>query len=157
MDKADQVSLFGLAGASQSMRQSAHKGVVVREVRCKSLLNRYSIDDYSFNCYIGCAHGCRYCYARFAQRSHPPASESGHAGRIPDEHEVHAMNVVMNALIVAILFGIAESIAGPLAILIKPRREWTLKDFAMSARFCALAAAAAGAMLSIASEAGGDH
>jgi len=47
------------------------EGVVVREVRCKSLLNRSGIADYSSNCYTGCAHGCVYCYARFMQRFHP--------------------------------------------------------------------------------------
>ena len=47
------------------------RDVVVREVECKSLLNRSSIGDYSFNCYTGCAHGCVYCYARFMQRFHP--------------------------------------------------------------------------------------
>jgi DNA repair photolyase len=48
-----------------------YEGVVVREVRCKNLLNKCGIDDYSFNCYVGCAHGCGYCYARFMQRFHP--------------------------------------------------------------------------------------
>ena len=46
-------------------------GVVVRELVCRSLLNRSGIDDYSFNCYTGCGHGCVYCYARFMQRFHP--------------------------------------------------------------------------------------
>ncbi|UCG33618.1 MAG: radical SAM protein [Phycisphaerales bacterium] len=49
----------------------------MREVRCKSLLNRCRIDDYSFNCYVGCGHGCKYCYARFMQRFHPHAEEWG--------------------------------------------------------------------------------
>jgi DNA repair photolyase len=53
------------------------KGVAVREIRCKSLLNRCGIGDYSFNCYVGCRHGCRYCYARFMQRFHPHAEEWG--------------------------------------------------------------------------------
>jgi DNA repair photolyase len=51
--------------------------VVVREIRCKSLLNKCGIDDYSFNCYVGCAHGCSYCYARFMQRFHPHDEEWG--------------------------------------------------------------------------------
>jgi DNA repair photolyase len=45
--------------------------VVVREVGCKSLLNRSRNGNYSFNCYTGCEHGCVYCYARFMQRFHP--------------------------------------------------------------------------------------
>ena len=46
-------------------------GVVVRETRCKTILNRSSLSDYTLNCYTGCAHGCVYCYARFMQRFHP--------------------------------------------------------------------------------------
>ena len=52
-------------------------GVTIREVRCKSLLNRCGIADYSFNCFVGCAHGCRYCYARYMQRFHPHEEEWG--------------------------------------------------------------------------------
>ncbi len=44
---------------------------VVRQVECKTVLNRTSIGDYSMNCYTGCQHGCIYCYARFMQRFHP--------------------------------------------------------------------------------------
>ncbi|HUT23569.1 MAG TPA: radical SAM protein [Sumerlaeia bacterium] len=46
-------------------------GLVVRETRCKTILNRSSLGDYSLNCYTGCAHGCVYCYARYMQRFHP--------------------------------------------------------------------------------------
>jgi len=45
--------------------------IVVRETKCKTILNRTSISDYSLNCYTGCAHACIYCYARFMQRFHP--------------------------------------------------------------------------------------
>jgi len=47
--------------------------VVVREVLCKSALSRSRIYgvDYSVNPYLGCQHGCTYCYARFmARKSH---------------------------------------------------------------------------------------
>jgi len=52
-------------------------GLVVRKVQCCNLLNRCGIDDYSFNCYVGCGHACGYCYARFMQRFHPHAEEWG--------------------------------------------------------------------------------
>ena len=47
--------------------------VVVREVLCKSALSRSGIYgvNYSVNPYLGCQHGCAYCYARFmAKKSH---------------------------------------------------------------------------------------
>jgi DNA repair photolyase len=45
--------------------------VIVREIVCKTILNKNSLSDYSLNCYTGCTHGCVYCYARFMQRFHP--------------------------------------------------------------------------------------
>ncbi len=42
------------------------------QLECKSILNKSGLADYAVNCYTGCAHGCVYCYARFASRfSHP--------------------------------------------------------------------------------------
>lgn len=44
----------------------------IREVECRTVLNRSGITDYCVNCYAGCQHGCIYCYARFATRfTHP--------------------------------------------------------------------------------------
>ncbi len=43
-----------------------------KEIMCKSILSRSRIADvdYSINPFIGCEHGCAYCYARFmGQRS----------------------------------------------------------------------------------------
>lgn len=44
--------------------------MLVQEIRCRSILNRSGIPgvDYALNAYIGCAHGCRYCYADFMKR-----------------------------------------------------------------------------------------
>ncbi len=42
----------------------------IREVLSKSILSRTAIPglDYCINPYVGCGHGCRYCYASFMKR-----------------------------------------------------------------------------------------
>ncbi len=44
--------------------------MIVREIECKSLLTKSGISsiDYALNPYVGCAHGCVYCYASFMKR-----------------------------------------------------------------------------------------
>ncbi len=37
-------------------------------IECKSILNKSRLADYCLNCYTGCEHGCRYCYANFMRR-----------------------------------------------------------------------------------------
>lgn len=46
---------------------------VIREIRCRSILNRSRIPglDYAINPYLGCQHGCIYCYSDFMGRFHP--------------------------------------------------------------------------------------
>lgn len=77
MPNDQQPSLFDAFEPVPPEQRITADGVIVREVRCRTLLNRCSIDDYSFNCYTGCAHGCGYCYARFMQRFHPHSEEWG--------------------------------------------------------------------------------
>lgn len=61
-----------MAPKSKSEKDPASETIRVREVECRSLLNKSGLADYAVNCYAGCGHGCRYCYARFATRfSHP--------------------------------------------------------------------------------------
>jgi DNA repair photolyase len=40
----------------------------IREIQVKSILSRSKVFDYVVNPYVGCQHGCTYCYARFMKR-----------------------------------------------------------------------------------------
>ncbi|HHT9139121.1 MAG TPA: radical SAM protein [Candidatus Wunengus sp. YC60] len=44
--------------------------LIIREISAKSILTKSGIPgvDYCINPYIGCSHGCRYCYATFMKR-----------------------------------------------------------------------------------------
>ena len=69
MSHPQQLDLF--SNTHSPVAGVAPPGLVVREVDCRSVLNRSKIADYSFNGYTGCGHGCVYCYARFMLRFHP--------------------------------------------------------------------------------------
>jgi DNA repair photolyase len=61
-----------MAIKSGGVKDPSPETILIREVECRSLLNKSGLADYAVNCYAGCGHGCRYCYARFATRfSHP--------------------------------------------------------------------------------------
>lgn len=40
----------------------------IREIQSKSILSSSKIYDYVINPYVGCQHGCSYCYARFMKK-----------------------------------------------------------------------------------------
>lgn len=42
--------------------------MIVKEVLAKTILSKSKVFDYTVNPYIGCEHGCTYCYARFMKR-----------------------------------------------------------------------------------------
>jgi DNA repair photolyase len=42
--------------------------MIVRETDAKTILSESKVFDYAVNPYIGCEHGCTYCYARFMKR-----------------------------------------------------------------------------------------
>lgn len=40
----------------------------VREIKAKGILSKSQVYDYALNPYVGCQHGCVYCYAKFMKR-----------------------------------------------------------------------------------------
>jgi len=40
----------------------------IREIKAKSILSKSQVYDYAVNPYVGCAHECVYCYAKFMKR-----------------------------------------------------------------------------------------
>jgi DNA repair photolyase len=50
-------------------------GPIIKQIDVKSVITKTDIPvcDYAVNPYIGCTHGCKYCYASFIKRftNHP--------------------------------------------------------------------------------------
>jgi DNA repair photolyase len=42
--------------------------MIIKEVHVKTILSKSKVFDYTTNPYVGCIHGCTYCYARFIKR-----------------------------------------------------------------------------------------
>jgi DNA repair photolyase len=42
--------------------------LLVNEIQAKSILSKSKVYPYVINPYVGCQHGCSYCYARFMKR-----------------------------------------------------------------------------------------
>jgi DNA repair photolyase len=42
--------------------------MIIKEVYAKSILSKSKVSDYTINPYVGCEHGCTYCYARVMKR-----------------------------------------------------------------------------------------
>jgi len=40
----------------------------IREINCKTILNKSDLADFTLNCYVGCSHRCVYCYAHYMKK-----------------------------------------------------------------------------------------
>jgi DNA repair photolyase len=43
--------------------------MIISQIFAKSILSKSRVFDYTINSYVGCQHGCTYCYARFMKRT----------------------------------------------------------------------------------------
>ena len=52
------------------MAEMMENGILIRDVEAKNIMTKSSlpVGGYSVNPYVGCTHGCRYCYASFMKR-----------------------------------------------------------------------------------------
>jgi DNA repair photolyase len=42
--------------------------MIIKEIKAKSILSKSQVYEYALNAYVGCAHNCVYCYAKFMRR-----------------------------------------------------------------------------------------
>ena len=42
--------------------------MIIKEIKAKTCLTKSKLTDYVINPYVGCSHGCKYCYADFIRR-----------------------------------------------------------------------------------------
>ena len=52
------------------MEEIMENGILIRDVETKNIMTKSTlpVGGYSVNHYVGCTHGCRYCYASFMKR-----------------------------------------------------------------------------------------
>lgn len=52
------------------MAEMIENGILIRDVQTKNIMTKSSlpVGGYSVNPYVGCTHGCKYCYASFMKR-----------------------------------------------------------------------------------------
>ena len=52
------------------MAEIVESSVLIRDVETKNIMTKSTlpVGGYSVNPYVGCTHGCKYCYASFMKR-----------------------------------------------------------------------------------------
>jgi len=58
----------GLGPFNKNRSIGVDASMIVKEVYAKAILSKSKVSDYTINPYVGCEHGCTYCYARFMKR-----------------------------------------------------------------------------------------
>ena len=62
------------------MAEIVESGVLIRDVETKNIMTKSTlpVGGYSVNPYVGCTHGCKYCYASFMKRFYRAYRTMGH-------------------------------------------------------------------------------
>ena len=52
------------------MEEVKESSILIQDVETKNIMTKSSlpVGGYSVNPYVGCTHGCKYCYASFMKR-----------------------------------------------------------------------------------------
>ena len=52
------------------MAEVKESGILIQDVETKNIMTKSTlpVGGYSVNPYVGCTHGCKYCYASFMKR-----------------------------------------------------------------------------------------
>ena len=61
-------SKFDNFDSAQEPNKNIRRVLDIKEITCKSCLNKSKLTDYVINPYTGCEHSCKYCYATFIRR-----------------------------------------------------------------------------------------
>ena len=56
------------------MAEVKESSILIQDVETKNIMTKSSlpVGGYSVNPYVGCTHGCKYCYASFMKRNFSP-------------------------------------------------------------------------------------
>ena len=50
--------------------------MIIKEIKCKSLLNKSKLADFCINPFVGCQHACKYCYADYYTKKYTNHKEA---------------------------------------------------------------------------------
>src|SRR5699024_11587272 len=57
-------------GGTENMAEVKDSSILIQDVETKNIMTKSTlpVGGYSVNPYVGCTHGCKYCYASFMKR-----------------------------------------------------------------------------------------
>ena len=67
-------------GGTEDMAEVKESSILIQDVETKNIMTKSTlpVGGYSVNPYVGCTHGCKYCYASFMKRFTGPYRALGY-------------------------------------------------------------------------------